>query len=327
MPGILVIKFGALGDVVIATSAIRSIQLAHPGKELWVMTGQPFASIFQNWPGIKVHAIERKGVFNNAKHLLWLRRQRFEQIFDLQSNDRSSLLCALSGVAVRVGNHPRFPYTVHPPTTHGMDEPGYRRQMLMLEAAGLPAPQPRPYLPISAEQKMAVENWLAEHRLNDRQFALMHAGASPMWPAKRWPYFEALSKRIANRGLGVVWLGAGMDRSINARLAQVAGIDATDVFSVTQLAELARHARFAIANDSGPMHVLSAADIPVYGLFGPTDWRRCHAMGQRELALANNQPCSACARPDRASASDHSCLPGISAELVFNRLLRDKLIE
>jgi ADP-heptose:LPS heptosyltransferase len=124
-----------------------------------------------------------------------------------------------------------------------------------------------------------------------------------------------------------VWLGAGADRPLNALLAQTVGIDATDAFSIPQLAELARHARFAITNDSGPMHVLSAAAIPVYGLFGPTDWRRCHAMGQRERSLSNNAPCVACARTDRATASDHSCLRGISAEYVFYRLRQDKLVE
>ncbi|MFO1434820.1 MAG: glycosyltransferase family 9 protein [Gammaproteobacteria bacterium] len=327
MAGILVIKFGALGDVVIATSAIRSIQLARPNKALWVMTGKMFANIFQDWPGVNLHAVERKGVFNTAKQLLWLRRQRFEEIVDLQSNDRSALLCALSGVAVRIGNHPRFPYTVYPPTFHGKDEPGYQRQALMLEAAGLPAPQPRPYLPLSAEQKAEVQTWLVENHLIDRPLALMHAGASPMWPAKRWPNFPALAKQITDRKIHVVWLGAGNDRSINAQFAQTVGIDATDVFSISQLAELARHARFAVTNDSGPMHVLSAAGIPVYGLFGPTDWRRCHAMGQRERALANSESCAACSRPDRATARDHTCLSGISTEYVFNRLLQDKLIE
>jgi ADP-heptose:LPS heptosyltransferase len=123
-----------------------------------------------------------------------------------------------------------------------------------------------------------------------------------------------------------VWLGAGGDRDQNAVLSRTAGIDATDAFTIPQLAALARKARFAITNDSGPMHAIAAAGIPVYGLFGPTNWRRCHALGQRERALFNSAPCRACARPDRSTASDHSCLAGITASDVIMRLERDGLL-
>ena len=64
------------------------------------------------------------------------------------------------------------------------------------------------------------------------------------------------------------------------------GIDATAVFSVTQLAIIGSRARFALTNDSGPMHVLSASGIPVFALFGPSDWRRNHALGQAARVLA-----------------------------------------
>jgi ADP-heptose:LPS heptosyltransferase len=41
-----------------------------------------------------------------------------------------------------------------------------------------------------------------------------------------------------------------------------------------------------VTNDSGPMHALSAAGIPVFGLFGPSDWRRNHALGQAQHVIA-----------------------------------------
>ena len=64
------------------------------------------------------------------------------------------------------------------------------------------------------------------------------------------------------------------------------GIDATNVFTLPQLAILGQRARFAVTNDSGPMHVLSASGIPVFALFGPSNWRRNHALGQAARALS-----------------------------------------
>jgi ADP-heptose:LPS heptosyltransferase len=327
MKRVLVIKLGALGDVVIATSVVRRIQLSYPGCEIWLLTAEDFAGLFEDWPGLHVHATPRRGLRHMLQLLRWLRAQRFDAIFDLQSNDRSALLCAFSGARMRVGNHPRYPYTHHPATRHAKEEPGFARLQLMLQAAGLPEAEARPYIPAGDPERRLVREWLQQQALQDARFVLMHAGASPRWPAKRWPHYAPLAAALEQRGLRVVWLGAAADRAINGELARTAGIDATDRFSIGALAELARHARFAVTNDSGPMHVLAAAGIPVYAFFGPTDWRRSHALGQRDRVLLNPRPCAACDRADRARATDHSCLPGITAAEVLARLERDGLLQ
>ena len=61
--------------------------------------------------------------------------------------------------------------------------------------------------------------------------------------------------------------------------------DASNAFDILQLVELGRLASFAITNDSAPMHILSCSMIPVYGLFGPTNWRRTHALGQQHRVI------------------------------------------
>jgi ADP-heptose:LPS heptosyltransferase len=326
MGPVLIIKLGALGDVVIATAAIHSIQQSHAGAPVWLLTGEAFAGLFADWQGLQVRTMQRRGALPILQTIGWIRQQGFARIYDLQSNDRSAILCACSGVRERVGNHPRFPYTLHPPNPHGRDVPGYERLAAMLAAAGIAAPDARPRLPIAAAQKQAVSQWMQTHGLAPGRFAVMHAGASPNWPAKRWPHFAGLAQALEQRGLRVVWLGAGGDRTHNATLARQAGIDATDAFSIPQLAALAEHARFAVTNDSGPMHAIAAAGIPVYGLFGPTNWRRSHALGQRTRALFNDVECPACARADRATATDHRCLPGLSAAWVIERLAADGLV-
>ena len=100
-----------------------------------------------------------------------------------------------------------------------------------------------------------------------------------------------------------------------ADLARINGHDATNAFTLTALVELARHARAVVANDSGPMHVMAAAAVPVFGLFGPSDWRRNHALGQRDHVIA----CTA-VDPAYAGSRTGDCLASISPALVCERL-------
>jgi ADP-heptose:LPS heptosyltransferase len=160
------------------------------------------------------------------------------------------------------------------------------------------------------------------HRLSERSFVLLHAGASASRPEKIWPYFEALGQRLERHGLHAIWIGAASDSRENERLRIAAGgIDATGVFGIAALAELGRRARFAVTNDSGPMHVLSAAGIPVFGLFGPSDWRRNHAIGQREHVIA----CVECVDEFRGVRTADG-LDRIDCALVWERLDRSGLL-
>jgi hypothetical protein len=109
--------------------------------------------------------------------------------------------------------------------------------------------------------------------------------------------------------------------ALNASLRNDGDVDATGLFDILELAEVGRSARCAVTNDSGPMHVLAAANIPVYALFGPSDWRRNHALGQADRVFA-------CVDYDtrHAGAACADCLAAVSAEIVFARLLADGVL-
>lgn len=288
---ILIIKFGALGDIVMSTPLIAAIQRRHPHDLIHLLTAPPFAPIFAAWPRLRVRTSPRRGLRNTARNLRWIRGLACSRIYDLQGNHRSALLCALSGSRLRVGNHTHFPYTHHPPERWRGQCHIFERMTEVLAAAGVGGVERAPYLPIGDAERDATRAWRRAQGLVDRGFVLLHAGASATRGDKRWPYFESLGRRLNGIGLCPVWVGAGDDAGENRRLCAAAGgVDATDAFSIPALAELGRHARFAVTNDSGPMHVLAASAIPVFGLFGPSDWRRNHAIGQRECVIASPEP-------------------------------------
>ena len=285
MRQILILKLGALGDVILATSLVDAICRHHAQAQVTLLTTPAFAPLFEAQQELRVCALPRKGAGAMLAMLRLLRGGGFERVYDLQSNDRTRWLCGLSGIRERVGNHPHWPYTHHPQTAWHGQQHIFARYVEVLASAGVDAPQPQPLLPASEHTQQRVAEFMRTHDLQASAFCLLHAGASAQRPFKRWPHFAALAEKLQSAGITPVWLGGVEDAEVNRALASDGGIDATGAFDILQLAQLGRSARFAVTNDSGPMHALSAAGIPVFGLFGPSDWQRNHALGQRERVL------------------------------------------
>ncbi len=288
MSKILIIKLGALGDIIMACPVIKQIQEHHGDADIYLLTCDTFKDFFSPWPRITLHSFARRNLGAMLRTLNWIRAQQFTRIYDLQSNDRSGILCAFSGAVERVGNHPRYPYTLHPDHTWRGDTHIQERWHKVLVSAGLEPGPLSPWLPIQEQDRSAVASWLTDHDLTDKPFAILHPGASPAHPEKRWPFFDELAHTIRAAGIEVVWSGSRDDLNLNRTLAKHGGIDASGAFTLLQLAALGGRARFAVTNDSAPMHALACAGIPVFGLFGPTDWRRTHALGQVEHVICAN---------------------------------------
>ena len=229
-----------------------------------------------------MHTVKRKGFRNNLRTIAWIKKNHFDSVYDLQSNDRSGLYCALSGIHRRIGNHPRYPYNVHPEEPYRGQCHIYDRMLAVLESAGIKAEHLAPSLPASEKEKQHIKTWLKENKLVEDNFIIIHAGSSRQHSDKRWPYYKQLAEALSVRNKAIVWIGGNDDIEINESLSSIAGINACMQFTFIELAELGQHASFAVTNDSGPMHLLSCSGIPVYAFFGPTNWQRNHAVGQRD---------------------------------------------
>ena len=284
---ILIIKLGALGDIIISTSIINEILRYHKKDDVHLLTTPPFKNLFNKKKNLTVVSYERHGFINLIKTIHWIRIKQFKNIYDLQSNDRSGIYCALSGNSFCAGNHPRFPYDAHPPNTYKGECHSFERLNQIIISAGINPAKPEPSLPAPPGVVSKISNWLKEKNLRQKDFIIIHAGSSNKHIQKRWPYFKELAL-ILKKSFEIVWVGGDDDANLNAHLAKFAGINATNNFDILDLAELGRRAKFAITNDSAPMHILSCSKIPVLGIFGPTYPRRTHALGQIQNVICPN---------------------------------------
>jgi ADP-heptose:LPS heptosyltransferase len=324
---ILIIKLGALGDVVLSTPQLARLVDVHAGDRLILLTAPAYIELVAGLP-LQVVAFQRKGFVEMLRVVRWLLGQHFDVVYDLQGSTRSRVMTLLTQADKRIGRSPGIAYT-HTPPVRTDSVHAFERLNDILVAGGIEAAPPALQLPVSATAASRVAAWLQQQGLAGRPLVLMHAGSSRRWPAKRWgeAHYQTLAARLEARGFVVIWIGGEDERALNSRLASHTGVDATAAFSLAELLALAGHAVFAVSNDSGPMHVLSAAGLPVYAFFGPTDWQRSHAPGQAARVLVNPVPCSPCQLPVCPPQRQHACLQGITPETVLARLEADGLLQ
>lgn len=324
---ILVIKLGALGDVVLSVPQLLRLVQTHAGDRIILLTAPAYVELVADLP-LQVVAFQRKGFVEMLRVVRWLLGQHFDVVYDLQGSLRSRVMTLLTQAGKRVGRIPGLAYT-HTRLSVADGVHAFDQFNDILVAGGVRAAAPALQLPVSATAASRLAAWLQQQGLDGRPLVPVHAGSSRQWPAKRWDeaHYQALANILEARGFVVIWVGGEDERALNHRLACHTGVDATGAFSFAELLALAGLAAFAVTNDSGPMHVLSAAGLPVYAFFGPTDWRCSHALGQAARVLVNPVPCSPCHLPVCPPERQHACLQGITPETVLARLAADGLLQ
>ena len=138
-----------------------------------------------------------------------------------------------------------------------------------------------------------------------RDFVALVPGSAPHRPVKRWPaaQYQALALALRARGLTPVVIGTAGETPIARKIP--AAIDLTGQTSFGDLASIARAARFAVGNDTGPMHLMATAGCPAVVLFSyDSDPALCAPRGPDVRVLR---------RPDLASLAVEDVLAVLPA--------------
>lgn len=265
---ILVIKLGALGDIVQVMGAAAAVRAHHRNAKITFLTTRPYADLARSAPYFDCVWIDERPGWGDL--LGWwrlarrLRRARFARVYDFQTRARTAAYFLLIGMRERPEWSGTAPLASHPHRNprrdrmHTLD-----RQEEQLRVAGILSPVPLPDL-----------SWAALLPLRftlSADYVLLIPGGSPHRPQKRWPIarYAALAGRIAAAGLIPVVIGAAAERPLGRAIAAAAPetCDLTGQTEFGDVVALARGARRAIGNDTGPMHLAVAAGAPATVLY------------------------------------------------------------
>ena len=262
-PRILVIKLGALGDIVQALGPMAAIRRHHADAHVVLLTTAPFAEFLRGSPYADEVWVDRRPRLLDLPGILRLRRRLrvggFARVYDLQTSDRSSFYYCLLGPGAR----PEWSGIARG-ASHRQGDPGrermhtLERQRDQLRIAGI-AEVPPPDL-----------SWVkADLRGFDlpERFAVLIPGGAAHRPEKRWPVerYAALAAWLRARGVTPVTIGGEAERPLGAAIP--ASRDLTGRTSFVEVAAIGRRALWAIGSDTGPMHLMVAAGAPATVLF------------------------------------------------------------
>jgi len=327
----LIVRLGALGDVVHAIPVAAALRRAFPDSRIDWLVSAKHREILDLVP-----VIDRRLVINDragatggsslAAAVRELRAARYDVVLDLQGLIKSALLARSTGAPRVIGFAARYAreslarlfYTeVYDPGRGGSFDPRETRHtvvinLAMLETLGISAIAPE--FPIEAVQSAAASQ--VARQVGGR-YALLNPGAA--WPNKRWPpaRFGALASAIRERtGLPSVVLWGPGERALADQVVAAASGAAT-ASPPTTIADLVARARGASllgSGDTGPTHVASAVGTPIVGIYGPTRPSRNGPVGSRDVAVSRDAIC-VCHHLRRCSR-DRMCLLDIEVDEV-----------
>lgn len=305
---LLVVRLGAMGDILHALPAVTALRQVHPDWTIgWVVEPrwQPLLAAQGAVRGPAMPLVDRlhfASMRDWKRHPLSvktrneigalrdeLRTASYHAVLDLQGAIRSAAIARMAGCPRRIGEAKPREWPAHWMFTERIATHGTHviEQDIELAAAvgGDKLATADPLLPVDADAESWCSGWLATTFPGSFQpITLITPGAG--WGAKRWPpeRYAAVAKALAQLGLHVV-VNAGPGEEPLAAAITSTGAATQLSATLPQLIALTRRIALCIGGDTGPLHLACALGRPVVGIYGPTDPGRNGPYGTRARVL------------------------------------------
>jgi lipopolysaccharide heptosyltransferase II len=337
-PDILVVRFSAIGDILLTTPLLRAIRTRHPGARIAYLTKERYAPLLSHNPNVnEVFGIrEEDGLRFIAETI---RSVRYTHLLDLHGNLRTLGLRAIARGPWRSFSKRRLERQVLISTKRDIYPAAIPMAERYFEAAAeldveIDGDPPDFFLAPEAETSAAAQ--LAELGLGEgRAMVAVAPGAAhatKTWPTDGW---TRLIRRLVGTGAEVVVVGGAEDAEVaNAVVAGARGrlnsaeerrvASAAGRLTLQESGAVIKRAAALICGDTGAMHMATGVGTPVVALFGPTVRQfgffpyRAERSTVVELPL-ECRPCSAQGGP-ACPLGHHRCMRGIAPETVFESL-------
>ena len=312
-PHILVVRLGAMGDIIHALPAVASLKNSFPGARITWVVEPRWAPLLEGTPFVdRVTPLRRataRGILASWREI---RSERYDFAVDFQGLIKSAVTAACARPERIFGFHRSqaregaaalfYSDEVRSASEHVVD-----RNVDLAAAAGATA----------ALRVFPLPPGAPEGELPPGGFVL----ASPLagWRRKQWPlaYYGALAARLRSEmGMALVLNGP---ESAAGELAEVGGVGRHSS-GLAGLIHATRRAAAVVGVDSGPMHLAAALSRPGVAIFGPTDPARNGPYGGSTRVLRSPSAATTYKRSEEIDPSMYE----ISADEVFESL-RDAL--
>ena len=327
-----------MGDLVLTTPIFRELKRVFPDAEITLLTSSGTGSVLNNNPHID-HFIwhKRKESYSELNYLIKkLQKKKFDLVYDAHRSLRSIWI---------VWNLTRFGFHKTPKVWLIKKRSLQRSILINFKLNFLkntPSQRQHLLLPLQNQTSMVLNNhtelfpdqntvmqikkFLNKNNLLQKKYIAI--GASASYPLKRWPlkYFKELISKLIKKDCPVVLVG-GANEPENTKLEHdFSGkvINAAGKFTPLESAELLRHARIVVTNDTSISHLAEAMQTPAIVFFGATVREFGYPPFLKESTIMETKEklsCRPCSRDGRGRCSNPDnlrCLTSITPEMVLS---------
>ena len=330
-PDILVVRFSAIGDILLITPLLRAIRARYRGARIAVLTKDQYVPLLSHNPHVSevLSVAPDEGVRAIAERI---RGVRYTHLLDLHGNLRSHALRRLAPGPWRSFAKRRLERAVLITVKRDI----YRAQIPIAEryfeaVTGLdilPDGGPPDFFIGEEADQRAAERLSSIGLGQDRPIVAMAPGAAhatKCWPAAYW---VELARRITPTGADVAVLGGPGDATLAGRISELAGAGVASLAGTLTLQEtgaVIRRAEVLISGDTGVMHMGTGVGTPVVALFGPTVRQFGFFPYRSEAGVVElDLPCRPCSAHGsaRCPLGHHRCMKQMLPDLVFATLAK-----
>jgi len=301
---LLIIKLGAIGDIVHTLPSLSAIRHALPQAEIGWIAEQRSIEILRGHPYIdQLFEIDTRRWRNGmkagqvlaemGKELGGLRRAGFEIAVDFQGLIKSAAIAKASGAGDRWGfsrkdlREPASRILLNhsvkiPPRTNVIN----KNLMLARSAFAIEDDRPLDFAIATGPEHRSEAAEIAEKA--GGRFAILNPAGG--WVTKLWhaEKFGLLADMIFDRlGLTSVIVTGPNETVLAERALKASRSEAVVAVQPTLkgFVELAKLAEVYVGGDTGPTHLAIAAGAPMVGIFGPTEWWRNGSLDPLDICV------------------------------------------
>ncbi len=319
-----------IGDVVMATPAIRAVREHFPRAELIAVCKPYVGETLAGAPWFERTVFYGKG--GPREQRFWsvvreLRHAPLDAAVLFPNSFRAALLAKLGGARqivgfARYGRDPLLSKRLY--AERGSDGsfrpvPAIDDYNRIVGLLGVPDPGHRMELFTTAgDEASAEETWTRLGLQSYRRVIGLNPGGA-FGTSKHWPtaHFAELARLLSVRGYGVLVLCGPGEREVAREIAAQAGVAslADSPLSLGLTKAIVRRVAALVTTDSGPRHFAAAFDRPVVSLFGPTHIGWTETYFDKAVHLQKPVPCGPCQL--RVCPLDHRCMTTLTPSEVF----------
>lgn len=316
---ILIIKPGAIGDLLQITPAIRALKARYPHARISLLvSARSTASLFGNNPHVhETIVFDKRGEHRTLSALctLWrrLRSARYDLVINFQRSNLKAWFLVTAALPCRVlVYHKARGRVVHAVVNH----------LETIAPLGIAAVNLKLELYPAADDEAYAEELWRSGGWHAAPVVALNPGASnriKCWDTRR---FAELGDRLRTElGARVVIVGGPEERDLAEAIRAAMQTEPEDLIgrtSLTQLGAVLKRCAVLVSGDTGPLHLATAVDTPVVALFGAIDPRRTGPVGDGHVVIRHPEiPCVPCMARTCKNPVHLECMEKITVAEVF----------